>query len=722
MPHAESTACDRSLVNGNDSTRMSRSEPIHLIIADPSDNSAEEIVSELRNDGHATRAQHVASLEQLDALLHGQRWDLLLCRRDGEAGYQPEDMIARVRQQELDCAIILIEDSLDPERLTSGLKAGATDVILEGQDERLLLVVRRELANVAERRRRHHAELAMSESERRNQLLLDSSRSAIAYVHEGMHIYVNRAYVELFGYADQDELSAIPLLDMIGAEHQAMFKQKLKEFAAQASTEAFPISGLRQDGSSFEGKMALTMAAFDGEPCMQVLILHDEPTTSSEEIQQIRSQDPTTGLLNRPFFLERLEVAVEDARALRQNGGLMMLQIDDFAGMREQAGLTGTDAVLREAAQVLADIAADNTILARLSDDTFSAIVRDCGREELKQLADRYRSAVEEHLFSADNRTIRLTLSVGMTLLERRSESAQEALTQASRATSHVREISKHGNGSYLFNPADFTTDRGSPVDTGDEHAREILNLLSEGIKSNSLVLLYQPIISLHGEEREHYEVYLRLPDGKGNLLTPDQFIHLAEQAGMGGRLDRWVVLQSVRSLAARCREGRDARLTVNLTHNAFTDESFLPWLKVALKAAKLPREALVLQFTEIAATTYLKQAKAFSETLAKLECVVSLSRFGGSANPFGTLRHLEVAYVKLDGALISQITGDAASRRKFAAMIKQLEQSGYRSVVPMVSDAQILAQLFQAGANYVQGYYFAEPGTEMDYEFQSDL
>lgn len=702
---------------------MSRSEPIHLIIADPSENSAEEIVSELRNAGHATRAQHVINLEQLDALLHGQRWDLMLCRRDEDAEYEPEDLIARVRQQELDCATILIEDSSDTERLTTGLKAGATDVILDGQDERFLLVVKRELANVAERRKRRHAELAMKESERRNQLLLDSSRSAIAYVHEGMHIYVNRAYVELFGYADQDDLAAIPLLDMITADDQAMFKQKLKDFDAEASAEAFPISGVRQDGSSIEGSMTLTMAAFDGEPCMQVLIRRDEPSTSNEEIQQIRSQDPTTGLLNRPFFLERLEQAVEDARRERHSGGLMMLQIDHFPDVREQAGLTGTDAVVREAAQVLAGLAAEDVILARLGDDTFAALTRDCGRDELNKLASAYRSAVEEHLFSAGDKTLRLTISIGMTLIGSRSESAQEALTQASRATSHVLEISKEGNGIYLFDPADFTTDRGSSkMDGGDEHAREILNLLAEGIKNNALVLLYQPIISLHGEEREHYEVYLRLPDGKGNLLTPDDFIHLAEQAGMGGRIDRWVVLQSVRQLATRRSEGRDARLTINLTHNALTDDSFLPWLKVALKAAKLPREAVVLQFTEIAATTYLKQAKTFSESLSKLECVVGLSRFGGSVNPFGTLRHLEVAYVKLDGALISDITGDEDSREKFTAMIKQLEGGGHHPVVPMVSDAQILAQLFQAGVNYVQGNYFAEPATEMDYEFQSDL
>lgn len=700
---------------------MNRKDPIHLLIADPSENSAEELVSELRNAGHATRAQHVVSVEQLDGVLDGQRWDMMLCRRSNDAEYSPEELISRLRQQELDCAMILIEDSDDPARLTEGLRAGATDVILDGQDERFLLVVQRELQNVAERRKRRQAELAMKESERRNQLLLDTSRAAIAYVHDGMHIYVNGAYVELFGYDNEDDLAAIPLLDMIGEEHQATFKQKLKEFAADAAAEPFTISGVRQDGGTFAATMILSVAAFDGEPCMQVLIRRAEVSTNTAELQQLRTQDPTTGLLNRPFFLDRLDQIVDDARREKHSGGLMMLQIDDFPRVREEAGLTGADSVIRMLAEVLDAETPDGVTLARLGDDTFGVVCVDRGRDDLMALAERYRSVVDDHLFSVGEQNVGVTLSVGVTLIGSRSESAQEALTQASRACTHVRDRDKHGNGVYLFDPVDFMTERRSG-DSGDERSREVLHLLSEGIKNNTLVLLYQPIISLRGEEREHYEVYLRLPDENGNLLGPNEFIHLAEQSGMGGRLDRWVVLQSIRRLAARRSEGRDTRLTINLTYNALTDDSFLPWLKVALKAAKLPREAVVLQFTEIAATTYLKQAKAFSEALSNLECLVGLSRFGGSVNPFGTLRHLQVVYVKIDGALVNDLNEDEAGRSKFREMIRKLEDDGQLPVVPMVADAQLLAHLFQAGVNYVQGHYFAEPAPEMDFEFQSDI
>jgi len=585
-----------------------------------------------------------------------------------------------------------------------------------------MLVLQRELAGVSDRRRRRHAELAMQESERRNQLLLDSSRSAIAYVHEGMHVYANRAYVLLFGYSSEEDLSGIPLLDMIEADHLGRFKQKLKDFAADAAAEPFEVTSLKRDGSTLLAEMTLTHAAYDGEPCMQVLIQRRESPGNTAEIRQIRAEDPITGLLNRPAFLDRLEQAIVEGTADDgQRGGLLVLHLDDSARIRSAAGLAGTDAVLKELARALERVAPAAATLARLGDDTFSALVTGCSEEDLCRLGETYRSTIEDLLCSSGEKTIRITASVGMCLLDGRAESAQAALSDATRASSHVRERRRDGNGTYLFDPADFLVRRGDSDEEEEARATAILRLLSEGIKGNSLVLLFQPIIDLHGEGQEHYEVYLRLPDGKDGLLTPDEFIHLAEKAGMGGRVDRWVVLQSVRLLAARRSQGHDTRMTINLTHAALTDETFLPWLKVALKAAKLPREAVVLQITELTATTYLKQAKAFTEALHPLDCTMSVSRFGGSANPFGTLRHLKVEFVKLDGAFVRELAPSGEGRDTLRAMLKELETNHYRTVVPMVADAQILAQLFQAGVQYVQGHYFAEPSPEMDYEFGAD-
>ena len=95
-----------------------------------------------------------------------------------------------------------------------------------------------------------------------------------------------------------------------------------------------------------------------------------------------------------------------------------------------------------------------------------------------------------------------------------------------------------------------------------------MLRLLTAGIKNNSLVLLYQPIISLHGEEQSTTRSTCGF-DSDGKLLGPDEFIQLAEQAGMGGRIDRWVVLNAIKKVSQQRADGRDTRVTINLTHAA---------------------------------------------------------------------------------------------------------------------------------------------------------
>lgn len=703
--------------------RMKKSDPIHLVIVDPSQNVAEELVSELRNAGHATRAQHVSTLEELDSAITRQRWDIVLCRRDSEMQYDPKDVIARVLQNELDCPVLLLEDGQELSRLTDGLAIGATDVLLEGEDDRFMLVLQRELANLAERRGRRHAELAMKESERRNQLLLDSSRAAIAYVHEGMHIYANRAYVELFGYGTADDLAAMPLLDMIATDVHDEFKRRLKQFDVAEAAEPFDIQGIRQDDSSFQGSMTLTMAAYDGEPCMQVLIRKEGAGgASSAELEEVRAQDPVTGLLNRPYFLQALDAVVEDARRDRGASALLSIVLDGAAKIREEAGLSGHDDVLRDVAGALRKAGGESLTLARMSDDSFAAVLPGATRESAGTLAEQIRADLEDLLAEAGNRTVRLTASIGVAMIGNRTASPDEVLDQATRAVSRVRETHKAGNAVYLFDPADFVVAPSARDDADDETDRKMLRLLSEGIKNNSLVLLYQPIVSLRGEEREHYEVYLRLPDGEGNLLRPDEFMKLAEQAGMGGRVDRWVVLNSVKKLTQHRSKGRDARMTINLTHAALTDDSFLPWLRVALKAAKLPKEAVILQYSETAATTYLKQAKLFGEAIGELDCLLGLSHFGGSVNPFGTLRHLQVEYVKLDGSFITSLAdGDESREVALREMISALEEKGKVTVLPMVSSPNVLTSLFSSGANYVQGHYFGEPSLDMDYDFAGD-
>ena len=114
-----------------------------------------------------------------------------------------------------DISFIQLTEDNSSDSITESLELGAQDAVPHGEDERLILVAKRELANLEERRARRAAEIALHETEKRCKLLLESSMDAIAYVHDGMHIYANGPYLKLFGYADADEMEGMPMIDLI---------------------------------------------------------------------------------------------------------------------------------------------------------------------------------------------------------------------------------------------------------------------------------------------------------------------------------------------------------------------------------------------------------------------------------------------------------------------------------------------------------------------------
>ncbi|MEM1435905.1 MAG: EAL domain-containing protein, partial [Pseudomonadota bacterium] len=258
---------------------------------------------------------------------------------------------------------------------------------------------------------------------------------------------------------------------------------------------------------------------------------------------------------------------------------------------------------------------------------------------------------------------------------------------------------------------------RNTPTQQDDEATR-VLKLINEAIEKQKFLLLFQPIISLRGDSDEHYEVFLRMLDRNGEQMVPKQFLQTAIENNVAGKIDRWVILQSIKMLSVHRAKGHGTRLTINISANSVADPEFQQWLGVAIKAARLPSDAVIFQITESDANTYLRQSRAFVEGLKKLHCRSSLSRFGLADNPFETLDHLAVDMVKVDGQLVQDSEEDNTHLNN---VIRKLQSLGKLTVVPMVENAGMLSMLWQAGANYIQGHYLQEPVAEMSYDFSTD-
>lgn len=691
---------------------MSIKDPVRLLILEESQNRAEELIVLLRTAGRATRAHQIVSEADLDEQLEHQVWDLLLASPEAN-GLSVEQAIARIQSHEKDIPVLLLAQDRDPESITRGLKLGAQDVALDDDDERLALIMERELANLDARRSRRKAEAEVREVERRNQLLLDSSTSAIAYVHEGMHIYTNKAYADLFGYDEPDDFTGIPVIDLIANEDQDKFKQFLRSYEQDENpTQEFTCVGT--DGSRILSNLTLSTATWEGERCTQMIFkpLTDESEVT-DRIKQISSQDLLTGLYNRQYFIEQLDMAVDQAASGEHQFVLFYICIDDFSKIRKEAGISNADLVLGDLAALLKKEVDDEHLLARFGDDVFTMLLKGGDKDEASSLAEKMRGNVENHISEVSGKSFQVTLSIGLSVIADSTPSGEEAVSKAHKAAISIED----GNAVRFYAPTQVTVgEEGKALTT-----EAIKDMVKHGIENNSLRLLFQPIISLHGDDDEQFEVLLRLVDEDENEILPAQFLPPAEEAGLLEKLDRWVILQSVKLLAEHRASGSKARLFINITHKSVADNTFLPWISVALKAARLPSDAVILQLDEKEATSYLKQAGKFTRGLEELHCKSSINHFGCSLNPFNLLQHLTPDYVKLDGSFAQQIEEDDQKRKELIDMVKSLQSKGVLTAISGVESPLILSTLWEAGVNFIQGNYISPPLDSLDYDFASE-
>ncbi|MDQ8038514.1 MAG: PAS domain S-box protein, partial [Pedobacter sp.] len=253
-----------------------KNETVRLLVLHESQDNAEQIVNALKNSGIATRPELIADEDELQDALKDGAWDIMLA---GEMtnGIPYDNVLGQIRKQDKDIPVVVLLEKFDGDMMEECMQAGAVDAVVFDAHKHLVHVIKRELANLNHRRARRKAEATLAESEKRCELLLDNSRDAIAYVHDGMHIYANTAYVELFGYESADDVEGMPIIDLVAKEDLSNFKDYLRAYSkGESISQDLRFHGLKADSNKIDAMMQLSAASYDGEPCTQIIIRRDD--------------------------------------------------------------------------------------------------------------------------------------------------------------------------------------------------------------------------------------------------------------------------------------------------------------------------------------------------------------------------------------------------------------------------------------------------------------
>ncbi len=683
---------------------------IHLLLLDPSSNDAEHTINLLRNNGFAVRATQIVNEDELKAALEKQAWDMLISKPSvGE--FTAEKALRIIQHFQRDTPVLLLTDTYSGELVVDAMKMGMVDVVPANELERVRLVVARELNNIDDRRKRKAAETALRETEKRCDLLLASSRDAIAYIHDGMHIYANKAYTELFGYEDPDELASMPVMDLIADEQQTAFREFLRDYASNAENSEFSFQGLHVNGETFSAVLTLSAAKYDGEECTQVLIRRGTDNAELEKrLKELSATDQVTGLFNRGHLIEKLGSAVERANKQEGLSALLLMEIDQFNQIKAKHGMSGTDELMRECADYFRRKLDDNILLARISDDCLAALVDIKKPDDARELGEKICREFAANMFEVERHTVKATLSVGAIPIGEKAEDGESLISNAHAALIIVKQ--KGGNAFKLFDPALFSGS-ASEVD------KKVLLAVQEALDSGRAYLLFQPVIKMHGQPGPMYSVLLRVKDDKGNHVSPDQIFPVAEQGGIAAKLDRWVITKATQALAAF--QGKDRpRLFIHLSGAALVEESLPSFIGQNLRAARLTPDALIFQIDEREAQDHLKRCINFLDGLRKVQGLSCLSNFGSTDNSEQLLRELPVEFVRMDGSFAPQLASNQEAQQKLQKLLNSANSLNRRTIVPRVEDAGCLMKLYPLGVHYIQGYYLQAPMEQMNFDFNS--
>ena len=684
---------------------------LRLMVIDDSMEEAEAIVSTLRNAGIAVRPLRPTALDELEAMFAGQGIDMVLAAQ-ASTTIPLADVAQLVQASGKDVPLLAVAESIDNAGFTSAHGHGVRRIVLRDNAQLLLNAVRVERNDLEARRMLRRLEGRVRETERRCDALIDSSRDPIAYIHEGMHIRANAAYLEMFGYEAFEDVEGMSVLDMVAPQHVEGFKDLLRRMGKGAPPPArHELEARDIEGNGFPASMEFTQAQYEGEPCLQLVFRREEADPElARQVEELRQRDQATGLLNRPTFLRKLEDAVADAAQDGGRHGLLMLEPDQYQRLLQEIGLDAADDMAFAAAERLRACLGEGAVAARYSEHRLAVLVPDADYEATTATAERLLAAFSDEVLQVGERSSVITISIGGVQIGEKIASVSQVLAKADQGVQTALGVG--GNRFEIFDPG--AVDRAE-----EEHVQAWVSRLRDALDNDGFVLHYQPVISLQGDTGAVYEALLRLDDGEGELVKPLEFLQIAEEQGLLWEIDHHVVGRAITRIGERMKANMPTTLLVKISQAALHDDSLVRYIGEQLAKHGVPGEYLVLELPEAKVFTHLKAAQDFAAAIGKFDCRLALAQFGSGLDSFQLLSHLQPHLLKLDRSFSEDLPQNPESQQRVNEIAGKARELGIRTVAEYVQDAASMSFLFAAGIDYAQGAFLAQAGPDMNYEFE---
>ncbi|WP_201605095.1 EAL domain-containing protein [Psychrobacter sp. JCM 18903] len=683
---------------------------LNLLVIDDDQLYAERLVHLL---GCYYDTINLGFLDDKEELLKSLRqpWDVLVFGSAYDMSFT--DVVGVVQEQSIDLPMIclfneeMVASTNNDEGLPDIISGTMVKSLKVDQEMAVVMSICLQHDNLRSRRELKTLRHVLSEAEQRANVLIKNSKSAVAYIDQGIHIFANDPYLQLFGFESINDAIGVPVVDLIaGGDNVKGFKQFLRQFDKGSRQEVeFNFESKRMDGSTFEAKLQLAAATLDGEPVTQVIIQqnHNNSAEVAKRLAAAECKDSLTGINNRRGFEEQMAIVYQQARQGVLTAGLLYIQLDNVGKIRSSLGLQGVDATVKQVAYALDELISDGHV-SRFSDTAFTILVEDKSTTELEELAKHIGSRISDMLIEVDKRTTSTTVSIGIVKIETNTAEPSIVLERAMDAINQIMiETSNHGGTYHLYDPSEHAN--------SDDHA--LAESLVDAIANSRFELSFQPIYDINNDRSDFFEVYLRLPlaDADNTILTPDQFMAVAKTHKLLEKIDRWVLINACKKVNEVRKTHPEARLLVQLTSASLIDKKLPSVASQLIKAVGGAAGVLTLQFNEKDVSDHLTVAKTQFAALSQVSCQMGINNFGSSAKSIEIVSFVQPDMVRLARSYVDGIDS-ADNLETVKSLIMRTNEVNVDVLMPYIEDAATMSVAWSVGARYLQGYYLEEPSS----------
>ena len=515
-------------------------------------------------------------------------------------------------------------------------------------------------------------------------------------------IAINPALSEISGYEKQELMGKDPKIFSSGKQSKQFYQSMWEEISLTGKWQG-EIWNTRKNGTDYPEWLSINTVYDDyGEVFRRIALFSDitEKKKSDELILRQANYDSLTNLPNRRMFIDRLEQEIKLSYRKQQAFALIFLDLDNFKIINDSKGHDYGDALLVEAGKRITSSVREVDVVARIGGDEFAIILSDLSDlYNVETICQKILQNLIKPFFISEMPSY-ISASIGITLFPSDAGAALELLKNADQAMYLAKNL---GRNRFCY----FTA---SMQEQALNHL-ELMNDLRKAIHLNQLVVFYQPIVELQTGIIRKAEALLRWKHPVRGMVSPAEFIPLAEESGLIVEIGDWVFKETVKHIKKTKEQlGLDIQVSVNKSPVEFRESVHHFDSLAYLAENNLSGKNIVIEITEgLLMDNNISTMERLSE-LRAADIKLSMDDFGTGYSSLSYLKKFELDYLKIDQSFTKNLAVESEDLILSEAIITMAQKLGLKVIAEGIETEEQRRLLLDSGCDYGQGYYFSKP------------